>query len=508
MSHDDSTPPSARVSHLELAAVAHVGAMVLFAGAAFGGNIWWARAALTVWGLGGGVAIAALALAQRGDAGREARARVWVLAPWAALCLLALVSCLNPSFRAVTIGGERLLLHEGGGSRWLPSTASPAATLRELAFFSGAWLAACNLWLVVRSRRLLRRLLAVAAAGAFVLAVFGILQSLLAPSAVQPDGPRAGWFTGFYFGAALSPQKRFFATFIYNNHWGGFLVLWLAVATGLLFRLARRARGRNLWHTPFAVLLAGALLMAAAAPASASRAATAMAAALCLAALGVTLVRLAAARRRQGRSAGPVIAVVLAVALAFVAAVGWLAARPIRERLRDTREGLAADPTLLRARFALYRDTWTLAAQKPVFGWGLGSYPVALQLLPGHDRPSDPRRDYELSYANAHSDWLQSVAEIGFVGTTLLVLMGALPLARLPRGAWRHPLTGWPLLGCTLVALYAWVEFPFGNGAVMISFWTIFFAALRLAELQRRAALPAPEVKAATLCRGETDADD
>jgi hypothetical protein len=42
------------------------------------------------------------------------------------------------------------------------------------------------------------------------------------------------------------------------------------------------------------------------------------------------------------------------------------------------------------------------------------------------------------------------------------------------------------LLGCALVALYAWVEFPFANGAVMIAFWTVYFAALRYATLQYR----------------------
>jgi len=499
MSRDaaDRPPFFPRCSRLEAAALVHVGAMLLFSGWAYGGNIWWARRWLTVWGLGGGLVLAALACRQPGDAGREARRRAWVLLPWALFSLLALAGCLNPSFRAGVIGGERVLIHdEAAAVRWLPSSADPAATLRELAFFSGAWLAACNLWLAVRGRRALRWLLAGAAASAFALSLFGIFQALAVPSHVLTDGPKAGWFTGFYLGTELSPQKRFFATFIYNNHWGAFLALWLAVATGLLFWLAGRARrqGRPLGRTPFGALLTAALLMGVAAPLSASRSAAALAGAVGAVALAALAVRLAAARRRAGRAAWPALAGLLATALVFLAAVGWLAEDAIRARVRDTREAFAADRTLLGNRLLLYRDTWALAAQKPAFGWGLGSYDKALQLLPGRDRPSAPRRQYELSYADAHSDWLQSLAETGFAGTALLVLMAALPLARLPRGAWRHPLTGWPLLGCLLVALYAWVEFPFGNGAVVISFWTVFFAALRHGELQHRAtAAAAPE---------------
>ena len=86
----------------------------------------------------------------------------------------------------------------------------------------------------------------------------------------------------------------------------------------------------------------------------------------------------------------------------------------------------------------------------------------------------------------AHSDWLQSVAETGFVGTILLMLMALIPLASVPWRALRHPLVAYPLLGCALIALYAWVEFPFANGAVLIAFWTLFFSAIRYAGLQRQ----------------------
>jgi hypothetical protein len=36
--------------------------------------------------------------------------------------------------------------------------------------------------------------------------------------------------------------------------------------------------------------------------------------------------------------------------------------------------------------------------------------------------------------------------------------------------------------------MYAWVEFPFANAAVLITFWLLLFAACRYAQLQRRPA--------------------
>jgi hypothetical protein len=99
-------------------------------------------------------------------------------------------------------------------------------------------------------------------------------------------------------------------------------------------------------------------------------------------------------------------------------------------------------------------------------------------------RPLEAGRQYEASYVEAHSDWLQSIAETGFVGTTLLLLMTFIPFLSVPFRKLSHPLVGYPLLGCAIIALYAWIEFPFASGAVLITFWTVYFSAIRYARLQ------------------------
>jgi O-antigen ligase len=94
-------------------------------------------------------------------------------------------------------------------------------------------------------------------------------------------------------------------------------------------------------------------------------------------------------------------------------------------------------------------------------------------------------------YRDAHSDWLQSLAEHGFVGTALLALCGVVPLLRLRRRHLASPLPTYLLAGCALVLLYAWVEFPFGNVAVVLVWWLSFFCAVHYARLYDREA-PAP----------------
>ncbi len=455
-------PASSLHRPLERAVTVHVVILILAASWVFGGNIWWMRTALALWA-SLGAALTLAALLQPGEEGRRARRRAWGLLPWLLFVLLVVTSAANPSFRSLIAEGEPVLVHFGEKYPHLPGTVDPERSLRELWFQATVYLSAFNLLLVSVSRHRLRRLFVIGAANALALAVFGTLQNLLQ--------------AGYYFGASTSPNARFFATFIYNNHWGAFMILWLGVAAGLLFRYAARHHGRDLWHSPFSLLAVGFLLIAISAPLSASRAATGMAALLVAAVLGHGMLRIAASRRAQGQSIAPPVLTLLLLTAVTLGGVGWLAQRSIQARYDDTRELLASDQSLLDGRLELYRDTWELAMRKPVFGWGFESYAAAFQLM--RPRSVELHRQYESSYAEAHSDWLQSVAETGFVGTGLVLLMGVVPLALSLRR--RRPFSALPLytlIGAGLVLLYAWVEFPFANGAVLISFWSLLFATL------------------------------
>ena len=82
-------------------------------------------------------------------------------------------------------------------------------------------------------------------------------------------------------------------------------------------------------------------------------------------------------------------------------------------------------------------------------------------------------------------------------GTALLALCGVVPLLRLRRRHLVSPVPTYLLAGCALVLLYAWVEFPFGNVAVVLVWWLSFFCAVHYARLyDREAAAPVKSVSA------------
>ncbi len=462
-------------SPLEMLTLLHVGALFGFTVWAFGGMTSWARLPICLWGSLSVLLLAGYIRTHRHSPG-ALRPLHW-LWPLLAFNALVLAGTLNPAFGVVQMEGEPMLYRLDEKAH-LPMSSRPEIALRALWLFNALFLSCFNLALIVRQRARLRGLLYFVAGNAFALGLFGLAQNFA--------GAR-----GLYFGAVPTLQPYFFATFVYHNHWGAFMLLMIALCIGLLWRSARASGGRDLLHSPLFGGIVAIFLLAATAPLSGSRSSSVGLAALIGLALVHLLVKIVRRRHASGRSALPPI--MLSVALAAAGGYGvYDVARPmIERRLVHTQEQLEAATRHgdLGARPALYRDTLRMAEAKPIFGWGMGSYPSVFQLFNTRSAP-DRWAGYQrkaILYNDAHSDWLQSLAEVGIGGTLLLVALAAIPLLALRRSGLGGTLPGYLLLGCAFVALYAAVEFPFGNIAVVLSWWLCFFAAVGYARLSTHA---------------------
>lgn len=448
----------------------HVGLMSVGCAWAFGGQSPEARTGLLAAGtIGIGLFLwSAIASVRAGAPWWRPWRWLW---PLLVFDLLTIVAAANPSFRALDYDGQALFVQQDPRFAWLPTSASPSAALRELWLLNGIVFTCHNL-VFVTSRRALRTLLLGLAANAVVVAVMGTFQKLLGA-------------TGLWYGLVPSPNDYFFATFIYHNHWGAFALLHTAIWAGLIHHHFSRPAGRDAWHSPFLAGAVGAVLLAATAPLSGSRSSTILICVLLFGAAAHLARALARERRAAGRSAAPSLLGLALAGVLAISAIAWLARPMIERRLGQTAQQVEVIRDSQRsediARVALYRDTWRMARDRPWFGWGLESYARVFQIY-NTQRPPEPwfrvRR-----YAEAHNDWLQALAEIGFVGTALLVLLGALPLAGAP---WRREASRFPwylLAGAGLVLLYAAVEFPLANPSVLLALWTSLYAAARYARL-------------------------
>ena len=400
-------------------------------------------------------------------------------APLAALFVLVVISALNPSHQAAFLY-DTYVLRPITHVDWLPASARPLASLRVLACLGGLAATGLTLAFSIHSRNALRRLLLLLVFNTLALAILGTLQ-------------RQSGAAGPYFGLVHSANPAWFATFLYHNHWGAFAVLSTASTLGLLFHSLRYPTESGWGYGPGPLLALTSVLVAATAPLSSSRSATVLMALLAIAAGAASLRHHFRARRRNSHQ--PFRASLIVGLLALFTTLGGLVFFQSREviqlRFTQTLEQIAH----LRSgpdgytRADLYSDTWHMAADQPAFGWGLDSYGAIFlnysRFRPGPDRLMN-------TFEDAHSDWLQSLAEIGFVGTGLLLLCALIPLAETFRLRRLTALPGGLLTGCALIALYAWVEFPFANPAVAALWWICFFAALRILQLSPAVSKPAP----------------
>ena len=463
-SRGEASPPSPQ--RLQVATVVHMALLVIATTWAFGGQASWVRVPLSLLASAGAL-LTLIGLTRESFWNSSQASLGRCLLPFAGFCALVIAGGCNPNLREVGgTTGAALALQDV--SKWLPSSARPSLGREALWYFAAVWLSALNLLLFVRRGRLIRGLLLVIALNALILAIVGTLQKLSGS-------------TGIYFGAIAVPQIRFFSTFVYHNHWGAFVVMMLGLITGLGWHYIRTIRSRDIYQGPLALVVFAVVAISVTLPLSGSRSCTLIGAAV-LAGASVHAA-LHVARRRRERRLNP-FPPLLALGFFWAAITGaaWFTGRgTILDRLETSRSQIAQMRELggIGDRALLYHNTWRMARDKPVFGWGMSSYP---HIFYGFYNTRKSVDRLPVFYNDAHNDWLQALAEHGFVGTGLLVACAGVPLW-LCRKSIRHSLiTVYLLAGLGVVLSYAVIEFPFGNRANVLVWWCLFFAALAYAR--------------------------
>lgn len=459
-----TTPSFSR--KLEAATLAHLSVFLVGVSWAFGGNADWVRTPICLWGLVGCLLTAVILVNGAASRGLVRGALAWMI-PVVLLNAVVGISCLSPGLRSLgsDTGSFLMAIHVPW---WKPTSARPEASLGALLLFDGIYFSCLNIALSVRSRHAIRVLLAIAVANALALAILGTIQKLVGS-------------TGIYFGAVKSPQVHFFASFVYDNHWGAFVILMVGACTGLVIRYAFGTHGDGFFRGPALAGLVAAALLSLAVPLSGARACTLLLCALVLVALARGVPQVAKALKLSGVSYTGALGGILAALALALAGIWMIAGDVIGARAQSTKEQIAVAwaQGSIGSRTILYHDTIRMAGERPLFGWGMGSYPTVFLLYNTQESKHD---HLPVIYHDAHSDWLQSLAELGVVGTALIGAAIVIPAASVRRLR-VSPIAFFLIVGCVLVGAYAWVEFPFGNVAVVLSWWLCYISAIQYMRL-------------------------
>jgi O-antigen ligase len=466
VSQETYQPPA---KDIELVVAAHVAIFNIGVSWAFGGNADWVRTPLSVWGSLG--ILITLAIVTKGSfrASIASGTLCWI---WPIIVLNAVValSCLTPAFQTLAFENDTLFIPKHV-DWWIPSVTRTDLALRALWLFDGIYFSCINIALAIKRRRTIRLMLATVAGNALLLSLFGIVQKVFGS-------------TGIYFGLVEVPHPQFFASFVYDNHWGAFTIIMIGACIGLVLRYAHGSRGEGFFHGPAFAGVTAVLLMSLSIPLSGSRACSLLLVVMICMALVNGAPTVSAALRLSGASSRSVMFGMSAAFILAVCGVWLVAGDVIQARAQKTREQVSEMWVRGGAgsRIILYEDTIRMVRERPLFGWGMGSYPVVFSVFNTQESEID---HLPVIYHDAHSDWLQAAAELGLVGALLIGVSVALPALALRR-AKVTPIPLFLFTGCSLVAAYAWIEFPFGNVAVVLAWWLCFFSAVQYVRLTNR----------------------
>jgi O-antigen ligase len=302
-------------------------------------------------------------------------------------------------------------------------------------------------------------------------AVFAIYGSVIAAFALLQGISSNG---KLYWVVSLTHGGAIYGPYVNHNHYAGLMELLVPIPLVLSFTRLAGEKERLASGIAAAIMVVTIFL-------SGSRGGM-IAIFIELVILAVLLVRQRVEFVRQKK--GLQIAVSLAAfVLVLVSLLTWLGGKELTSRVSsistETRTELSGG-----MRLSIDRDTFRMFEQKPILGWGLGTFPTVYPQF---------RTFYTNFFVNAaHNDYLQLLSEMGLLGFgTMIWFLVELYRHALPKiGNWMSDVSSAVTLACTLglsgILIHSLLDFNLqipANAAIFYVFCTLAAAP----PLQQRA---------------------
>jgi hypothetical protein len=311
----------------------------------------------------------------------------------------------------------------------------------------GIYATSLNALLLCKSRLVFARTWSMLAFGAGTLALLGLVQF-------------AGGADKILWAIPIGNPK-FFASFPHPAQWCAFALLWLGQ------RGWRWISGEGILFLITAILL-GVSIEVVGEPAYRILAAV-------IGGIGCfSIAWQAREERRQGKRTGRSLGL-FGWMVAGLLLCGLAAQIALRHPLDDWIQYAGGGPIMHER---VLEDTRSMWQARPWFGWGPSSFRVVYGFFQGADQGGQ-------YYAYARSDFWQSLAENGLIGTVIWWVPALFALIRL---VWQRRLASFLIAPfAALVALTAltFVDFPLASPAVFFGYWFILFSTARWTEVDR-----------------------
>lgn len=335
----------------------------------------------------------------------------------------------------------------------MPATTLPASGWLPLVMGGALYMATLNVLLVIKAEDVVRRILLVLGISAAVLALLGLFQAMLQLERLA--------------GVIRVPTGTYFSLFPHPHGWASFGLLWTGAMIGLGSHFIRHMRlpifleRGGIWFILATIILAASVVLT-------GTAFHVFFIFLLLAIAALDVAHFMTAKKKLLKGGFWLAGMAMIVIGVLLLAVNVQSAtRSVVDTSVFPAAGLDWQEQSL-----LYRESWKLFLEKPLFGWGPGSFRPVLALHQSADLGNN-------AYAAAHADLLQSLVENGLLVTLAWISVPVIIFVRFLRLKSHRPLSWYLFATCAMGLLLALVGFPFRYPAFLFSFWLLWFIAHR-----------------------------
>lgn len=389
---------------------------------------------------------------------------LWVWLPWTLLGIQITVALLNPAYEVLTLPDGKELLYAVNHVEVLPSAIDARRTAEHgLRLLWAALLLSCVLY-GLPSTRWQRYLLTGLVAHALLLALVGTYYKLTGATTI--------------LGRFEAPNESFFATYRYHNQWGAFAILHIGMAMGLVVLLREKCGPLSRKENSAIFWLATLPLIALTIPLCSGRASMIALGGFILAGSAFLIYQggLLPSNSANHTRRKPLLIALGVFCLLIAAATLYVAGDTLRPRWFASVEEIAGgfQSGSLTTRLAASRITVDMIAERPLWGWGLGSFVHVFPFFAGDK--FYPGEDWVMQFA--HNDWLQYLAELGVFGTFCLLATPFFLALHYRSTHCSARVWLWIALGC--LGIVALLDFPLANPSIQILAAITFAIGLRL----------------------------
>ena len=375
-----------------------------------------------------------------------------VLLPWITFGVLFYASLYNPSHELLYPSNLFSPLIPLDHIEFLPATPNPERSRLFLIFLLGLLCLPLNILTAPIKRETIRKFIGMIVIITTLLAIIGAVMKLTA-------NPKL-------LGFLELREPIAYGSFFYKNHWAYFALLSAGSGMGLYHSVFNRERHSGHFPEKSVGIALLVLILLVSIPLAEARAASIVTAPLALAFL---LSIFAPIRWLYPRR----FILLCALSLFIGSFLLYALAKPQLDRsISRTEQQIdsveAADYTTVK-RLALYRDSWQMIQQKPVWGWGVGSFIHIHPIYAGYEFYPN-KSAYPVAYEFAHSDPLQLLVEYGIAGCALLLIPLVIIVLGLSGRVESNRISLWVLSACLGVLLASTIDMVFTAPAIATGF--------------------------------------